>query len=115
MKTKYAMIPINRRYENGVRIVRRVLISYIKKFNNEYIGTKLIEKDPYFKDPKSSHQYEFKDNCFRLIKDDYGGNYLLNKFRPYVRSRLEFIDDAIEFKAKSDKEAISIFNSRGGI
>ncbi len=111
----YAMIPINRKYVDGKRVVRRVLISYKKRKGNVYTGTKLISKDPYFIDPRASHQYYFADHWFRLVKDEYGDNYLLNVKRPYEYERDNFLDPAIEFEAKTDQEAEKYFLQRGDI
>ena len=114
---KYAMIPINRRYsDNNERIVRRVLISYIEKVDGVYQGTKLIEVDPYFKDPNSSQKYEFTDNEFWLISnayvDSFTQNSLLNQKRKYEYDAGRLIETAIEFEASTNEEAISKFNSR---
>jgi len=111
---KYAMIPINRRYdENNNRIVRRVLISYKTKDEyGVYIGSKIIEKDPYFKDKNSSHQYLFENDGFRLIHDAYGDDYRLGEKRPYEYSAGELIETSFEFEATNKKEAIKIFTTR---
>ena len=112
---KYSMIPINRRYDNeGKRIVRRVLISYTKKDSNGvYLHSKIIEKDPYFKDINSSHQYLFEDDGFRLVHDDYGDNYLLEQKRPYEYSAGDLFEKSYEFTAENDEQAIKLFNERG--
>ena len=118
---KYVMIPINRRYDdNNKRIVRRVLISYTKKVDGQYKGTKLIEKDPYFYDPKSSQKYIFKDDGFTLISNAYSGSSILDVFqdslidllRPYEFDAGRLIETAYEFMADSEEEAIKIFTER---
>ena len=112
----YAMIPINRKYDKeDKRHVRRILISYREKFNNEYLDVKVVDKDPYFKDPNSSHQYVFEEEGYKMIKNSYinnGDNHLIDELRPYLHIRDDFYDISIEFKAKSDDEAIKIFNER---
>ena len=112
----YAMIPINRRYdEKGNRIVRRVLISFNYIEWGQYKGTKLIAKDPYFNNPNSSQQYVFEDTEFWLIKDGYSDDIqstLLNVKRPYEWDAHRLVEKAIEFIADSDEEAIEIFNNR---
>lgn len=111
---KFAMIPINRRYdEEDHRIVRRVLISYENKDDQGvYQNTKLIETDPYFKDPNASHRYIFTDHCFELIYDASGENYKLDMPQPYQYKRELFLDPAIEFEAASQPDAIDQFNNR---
>jgi hypothetical protein len=114
---KYAMIPVNRKYDNkNQRIVRRVLVSYKYKYKNgKYMKTKLIDLDPYFKDPKSSQQYEFTDKYFFLKSNAYGGmlqNSLLNKKRLYTSNAGLLIEKAIEFEAPNNEEAIKIFSER---
>lgn len=114
---KFAMIPINRRYdENGNRIVRRILISYNKKtLKGKYVSTKLIEVDPYFKNPNSSQKYDFYDTYFIHIDDRYHDEYqkhLMNVKRYYMYNEGLLCDNAIEFTANNTTEAIEIFNNR---
>lgn len=116
---KYAMIPINRRYtDDWKRIVRRVLISYDSMQNGLYKGTRLVAKDPYFSNPKSSQEYVFTDTDFWLVKDGYNDiiqSRLLNVKRPYQYSSPLLIETAIEFMANDDTEAIEKFMERGDI
>lgn len=113
---KFAMIPINRRYTDGKRIVRRILISYTRKIKGGfYKGTKVVETDPYFKNPESSQQYVFEDTCFYLVKDKYEDfiqDTLLNVKRPYQYDAGKLFETAIEFEAKDLQEAIERFNNR---
>lgn len=114
---RYAMIPINRRYnDDGRRVVRRVLISYkYKTLNGEYKDTKIIEKDPYFKDPNSSQQYVFENNYFIHTEDRYNlgdQKCLLNTKRSYMFNEGLLDNNAIEFTAKTEEEAIEKFNNR---
>ena len=117
MLKKYAMVPINRRYDNeGNRIVRRILISYKKRVEGIYKGTKVLELDPYFKDENSSQQYVFENKCFYLVKDHYNDpiqDTLLLVKRPYEYDAGRLTEKSIEFKAESDDEAIKLFNERG--
>lgn len=114
---KYALIPINRRIaEDGTRIVRRVLISYKRKTKKGiYKGTKLIEVDPYFNNPKSSQQYVFTDKYFYLVSNAYWDNALQNSLkdirRPYKYDAGLLKEKAIEFEAPSNFHAIKMFNS----
>ena len=112
---KYAMIPINRRYIADKRIVRRILISYDKKVKGVYKGTRVVELDPYFKNPESSQQYVFESDYFYLVKDGHDDpiqRSLLNTTRPYEYDAGRLYEKAIEFKADSDEKAIKIFNER---
>lgn len=115
---KYAMVPINRRYENGKRIVRRVLISYSRKANGVYQKVKLLAKHPYFDNPMSSQQYVFTDKYFYLVSDAYNDSQqqsLLNVKRKYEYNPGLLLDVAIEFEARSDSEAIKIFHKGLGL
>ena len=118
---KFAMIPINRKYdENNNLLVRRVLISYTKKYKKRlcgesityFTGTKIVETDNYFKE-SHSHTYKFEDkgytllDCQNELKEMYPES--LYKLRLYHAGSLV---DAILFKAKSNEEAIEIFNNR---
>ena len=114
---KYAMIPVNRRYDSkDNRLVRRVLVSYKYKLKNgKYMKTKVIDLDPYFKDPKSSHKYEFKDNYFTLVSNIYEGalqQCLVNQKRLYMYNAGYLVEKAIEFEAGSNEEAIKLFMTR---
>ena len=114
---KFAMIPINRRLgENGTRIVRRVLISYQSKTRNgHYKRTKLIEKDPYFKNPNSSQQYVFKDTYFVHLTDSYNNEeqkLVMNNKRYYMYDEGLLIENAEEFTAETLDQAIELFNNR---
>lgn len=112
---KFAMIPINRRYNGDKRIVRRILISYDKKVRGVYKGTKVIELDPYFKNPESSQQYVFESDCFYLVKDKYEDfiqDTLLNIKRPYEYDAGRLIEKAIEFEADTEEDAKDVFNHR---
>ena len=112
---KYAMIPINRRYnDNDERIVRRVLIGYNHKYAGKYIGCHVVEKDPYFKDKNSSHQYIFENDGFTLVSDAYDGNNnpIFGKKRPYQYDEGLLYETAVEFVAKDDQEATEMFNNR---
>lgn len=114
---KFAMIPINRRYnEEMKRIVRRVLISYkYKTLKGKYKGTKIIEKDPYFKDPNSSQQYLFKDKYFIHLTDAYNDELqqeVMNNKRFYMENEGLLFENAIEFEAANLEEAIEMFNNR---
>ena len=112
---KFAMIPINRRYNGEQRVIRRVLISYNKKVRGVYKGTKIIELDPYFKNPDSSQQYVFEDDCFYLVKDGYDNfiqSSLLQVKRPYEYDAGKLVDVAIEFTASDLQQAIEMFNNR---
>lgn len=132
-KKTYAMIPINSKINGKDEVlIRRVLISYKGKpiqgvFGGKtYINTRLVAKDPYFKDEKSSHQYIFFDDGYYLeeckhadLKEDYEGVGIMHKVRPYHTTfKLDnyFKDGdelkSIEFKAKNDKEAAKIFEGR---
>lgn len=111
----YAMIPINRRYnDNDERVVRRVLISYKKCTDGIYQGTKIIEKDPYFYDKNASHQYLFTDTSYSCISDAYGWD-AENVEHPYEYDAGRLYEKAIEFEADSDEEAIKMFNNRSEI
>lgn len=119
---KFAMIPVNRRYnEKNERVVRRVLISYLTKTKKGlYKKTKLIEKDPYFYNKNSSQQYVFTDNGFKLISNSYDDgtfanslqNTLIEELRPYQYDAGLLIEKSIEFEAKDLQEAIEMFNNR---
>ena len=113
---KYAMIPINRKYDSRWnRLVRRILISYTKKVDGVYTGCKVIAKDPYFDNPNSSQQYVFEDNQFYLIKDAYEDviqQDLINVKRNYEYDSGLLSDTAIEFNSSSDALAIKKFNNR---
>lgn len=113
---KYAMIPINRRYnDKNERVVRRILISYkTKNKNGIYEKCSVIAKDPYFLDKNSSHQYQFDNDSFYLIKDIYEGkeNFLLGVRRPYQFNEGYLAETAIEFTSRNILEAIKRFNDR---
>lgn len=119
---RYAMIPINRKYDRqGNLVVRRVLVSYESKsiLNGiaYYDNTRFIEKDPYFYNTHSSHQYTFDDEEYSLDSVD-GESFECYTFKPEIFQRRkyhiinEFCIDAIEFEAESDEEAIKRFNER---
>lgn len=117
-KKKYAMVGINsRQNEQGEEVVRRVLIEYNKYQNYIFYGTRFIEKDPYFYDKTKSHQYKFKDDGYIQLKPVYSQWY--RKKRAYHYNVLYSIVYHIKqdlspilFKAKSDEEAILVFNNR---
>lgn len=124
---KYAMIPINRKYdEDNTLHIRRVLISYEKKKKKSlhgmpisyFEGTKLIEVDDYFKE-NHSHTYKFTDTTYTLVDCDaeskklYGD--MLSEPRKYHAFEGSTIYGAILFKASSDQEAIKKFKERGDI
>lgn len=113
---KFAMIPINRRYnDKNERVVRRILISYTSKRQGIYKGTKLIDKDPYFNDPKSSQKYIFEDNCFYLVSDGYSDpvqGTLLKIKRNYEFDAGLLYETAIEFQAADLQEAVEMFRNR---
>ena len=111
---KYTMVAINhKKSEDGKPIVRRVLLEYktrnldANNFYYSYSGIRLVEKDPYFYDENSSHQYEFTDSTFKLTTNLYDGELL--EPRPY--HYLKYLP-AIEFEADSDEQAIQIFNTK---
>ena len=118
---KFAMIPINRRYnDKNERVIRRVLISYTRKVKGVYKGTKLVDKDPYFNDPNSSQQYVFTDDYFYLISNAYDDdsfanalqNALIEEKRPYEYDAGKLIETAVEFTAKDLQEAMEMFHNR---
>ncbi len=120
---KYAMVVICcKSDDNGNPLVRRVLISYSFKTKKRreceivYHRTRLLEVDPYFKNSKSSHQYEFKNDGYFLKSgaEDYASE-LIGKKRKYHYHDTPWFPGVyapIEFKAKKDHEAIEKFNSR---
>lgn len=132
---KYAMIPINTKEdENGNLLVRRVLISYTFKTHHQinkksvhekvvadYRGTKIIAIDDYFKNPMSTHQYEFFDKHYILSSVHNNPNEVMYCLKPEIYMIRTYhgldrkYDDypvVVEFKAKTREEAIKIFNER---
>ena len=134
--TKYAMIPINCKYDEEDRIhVRRVLISYKRRkvtskefFGNvydhvEYRGTKLEAIDPYFLSSKRTHTYEFKDRYYRLVKvDNRNTNKIIynafkelygkRKYKGNIFSHNKGRPSVIEFECDNWFDAVTKFNNR---
>lgn len=124
------MLSINGKQDRDNKIyVRRVLLEYKGKdiktdtLNNVpicyYVGTRFIEKDPYFKDPSKHNQYSFNDSSYSLTKTDYVHNMpLTGEERQYHSFAFETSDpyykalSPFEFEANSDEEAIKKFNER---
>lgn len=86
MCPNYAMVPINTKEDNDGIHVRRVLVSYENSEPDENYpelnftnlsGTRLVDMDPYFSNPTSSHKYTFEDAGYRLNEADnvYGRMY----------------------------------------
>ena len=136
MRRKYAMIPIIMKLdESGDTLVRKVLISYRykrhKKLHKQlndpkiafYHKTKIITVDDYFTNKKSSHQYRFFDRSYCLIeviKENPNHLFYTLKSDIYNPKKYHGFDKpylgyptVIEFKAKSEEEAIHKFLSRG--
>ena len=125
---KYSMVAINGKVpEPGLIYVRRVLISYSGKkdaiLHNVpiciYTGTRLLERDAYFKDPTKANQYEFTDASYVLTKTEYAHNRSVeSEERTYHYYNFETSDEyqnrlkPIEFEADSDEAAIEKFNKR---
>lgn len=136
MRKKYAMVAINRKHDEKGRLhYRRVLISYKgkpvkEKVNNNivkiiYRNTRIVDVDPYFKNETSSHRYAFENDGYSLVDCayDYASEILEEKrpYHSYIYSGFDICDwsdgtlkitGSSEFKAKSDEEAIKIFNER---
>ncbi len=120
---KYAMVAICRKIADDTPIVRRVLISYSYKRKSrkektmiKYCRSRFLAMDPYFTDKERSHQYMFCDDGYSLVSvtDDYAIP-MLNVKRAYHYYETPWVPsyyEPIEFKAKTDQEAIEKFNSR---
>ena len=126
------MCAINRKYdENNNIVVRRVLIRYVGKpqvkMGVKYFNSvKLVFADPYFNNEKASHRYNLQDDGYFLLeckndnlKQVYQKNNLLSEKRKYhIYPGDEYTTlfgnegSKTIFKAKSDEEAIKIFNDR---
>lgn len=115
---KFSIIPINRKYDdNDNIIIRRILISYQDKKDAVYQNVSIIDKDDYFKDENSSHQYIFTPEGFKLIKttQNSGDEILLDWLRSYRCYQDLFPNsgiECIEFECDSEKEAIEIFKRK---
>lgn len=113
---KYAMVPINRKYDFMRNLyVRRVLISYEGTSEENgityYTNTRLVEIDPYLKNTHSSHQYLFYNDGYVLqsvegerYQSDYVGHEDIFQRRKYHNISV-FDIKAIEFEAETDQEA----------
>ena len=132
MIVKYAMVAINKKYdEDGSPIVRRVLIRYSDKKIVEmpdpdfsqvvYTDVVFVDKDPYFEKEGASTVYNFHDEGYELLacnninKDIAQG--FINLTRPYhynlYKNKIMDGDSKpIEFSGLSDEEAKKIFHSR---
>lgn len=135
---KYAMIPINTKVdENGNRLVRRVLVSYLFKTHKKasgfknlkvatYHGTKFIFSDAYFTEDNPTHKYIFENKKYKLYKVEGSPVSILYTLKSgiYEKRTYHGVDDkcgtypafypyVIEIKAKNDQEAIEAFNARG--
>ena len=111
---KYAFVAINfKEYDENEVYVRRVLIRYrSRNTRGDYVGTKYIDCDDYFKDPEKSHIYKFRDKDYKLVKGSSVDNILEGVTRKYhVNHRVgkEFI---WEIEAKDDEEARKLFHGR---
>lgn len=135
---KFAMVPICfKEDENRNLIVRRVLISYRFKTHKRskikslkglrwtyYHGTKFVSYDDYFTKSEASHKYSFFDKEYLLeeVTNEREVLYMLNPdiyaFRKYhaltkpYKNIFGEYPHTIEFKAKTEEEAIKIFNER---
>lgn len=107
---KYAIIPINRKYnDDGTMSYRSVLISYKRKNKyGIYKRCKLIAKDPYFTDPLSAYKYRFTNKGFIQTYTAYFSIPVSEELNPYCKVNL-LLDEAYEFVAKDNKKAIEFF------
>lgn len=122
---KYAMIPINYRYEDDGIHIRRVLISYLFKITRRgistYYFTKFICSDAYFNSKEATHKYRFSDKYYRLIRVDNSireFEYSFKKPTVFLKrryhSRINSEKDitSVEFKSITEQIAIDKFKSR---
>lgn len=113
---KFAMIPINAKMDGEGLLVRRALVKYLFKRKHKngtiyYYGTKYICSDDYFANSSSSHKYVFKDNYYYL---ESVTNILVESL-PIIYQKRRYHSNyayAMQFKAKTIGDAISIFNNR---
>ena len=128
----YAMVAICQKFnDNDQLCVRRVLISfkgtdvepdpYPKKGKViNYIGTRFIDADDYFKDETRSHKYKFDDDGYVLISSNNIDEILVGDKRKYhyydtqldEHGYVKYKLRPIEFQAESDEEAIKMFRER---
>lgn len=119
-KKKYAMVALNTKQCDDGWHYRRVLISYkTKKVDGRlvnYSGTKFIAADPYFYSDTASHHYVFEDDCYKLTKVDHdnpAGLWYIFKADIFNERKYHNLKDlAIEFEARTVRDAIKTFNER---
>ena len=119
---KYAMIPINYKYEDDGIHIRRVLISYlfktVRKGIATYHFTKFICPDYYFETEKATHKYKFENRYYKLVKVENSNVEFEYRFKNpcvFLKRRYHSVtgtEKSIEFKCSSRNIAIQKFKTR---